>query len=122
VVANDHVVIRIGIFGLLRQTRDIRVVGEATNGQETIQVVQEMSPDILILDWVMPDMNGEEVINSLPDNFPRHRVLVVTATMNGEFVSLANSLGVGGIFHIPEDPPKSLPVAVRRLVRRWPLF
>ena len=60
ILADDHVVVRIGIRNLLSRSPDIAVIGEASNGVEAIQLVNELRPDVLLLDMEMPELDGVE--------------------------------------------------------------
>jgi DNA-binding NarL/FixJ family response regulator len=65
ILADDHPVVRNGIRHLLEKVIDIEVLGEASTGGEALSLVQEMKPDILLLDMEMPDLNGREVAAKL---------------------------------------------------------
>jgi two-component system response regulator NreC len=65
VLADDHNVMRQGLRSLLEAEPDFQVIGEAGNGNEAIRLVENLHPDVLVLDMVMPDMNGVEVIQQL---------------------------------------------------------
>ena len=60
-IADDHPVVRQGLQTLLSQEPDFRIVGEASNGLHTIEMVKRLKPTVLILDLMMPDINGMEV-------------------------------------------------------------
>lgn len=64
VLADDHPVVRSGIRNLLERAVDITVVGEASTGGEALQLVEELSPDILLLDMELPDLKGSKSPNS----------------------------------------------------------
>src|SRR5512141_1591313 len=77
-LGDDHRILRAGLKTLLTTDPNIEVVGEATNGDEVIQVAQELSPDIILLDISMPGTDGMEVIRQINQTLPKTRVLILT--------------------------------------------
>jgi two-component system response regulator NreC len=77
-IADDHGVLRAGLRSLLESKPDITVVGEAEAGDEILQSVIDLKPDILLMDMSMPDFNGIEMIRQLQQNVPDTKVLVLT--------------------------------------------
>ena len=62
VLADDHALVRDGIRSLLESEADLKVIGEASNGQEAIELVEKVQPDLLIIDIRMPVMNGIDAV------------------------------------------------------------
>lgn len=79
VIADDHPGIRRGVRAALKKIPEIMVVGEAANGQEAVDIIEELSPDMLILDLHMPVMDGIEVIEKLNQSGLKVRILVLSA-------------------------------------------
>jgi two-component system, NarL family, nitrate/nitrite response regulator NarL len=97
VLADDHPIVRDGLRKLLTLEDDIEVVGEASDGREVVQVVQETEPDILLLDLRMPHMDGLATLQALQHIEPKTRVIILTASEDkNEFVQ-AMKLGCCGI-------------------------
>src|SRR3712207_2248694 len=78
VLADDHPIVRDGRRKLLLLEDDIQVVGEASDGREVLQVVDETRPDILILDRRMPNMDGLSALQAMQQFEPKPKVIVLT--------------------------------------------
>ncbi|HUQ90649.1 MAG TPA: response regulator transcription factor [Bryobacteraceae bacterium] len=97
VIADDHPIVRDGIKKLLLLEDDIKVVGEASDGRQVLEMMQEYEPDILLLDLRMPNLDGLSVLQSMQQTVRRTRVIVLTASEDkNEFVQ-AMKLGCSGI-------------------------
>jgi DNA-binding NarL/FixJ family response regulator len=97
VIADDHPIVRDGIKKLLLLEDDIAVVGEAGDGRQVLELMQEHEPDVLLLDLRMPNLDGLSVLQSLQQSTRRTRVIVLTASEDkNEFVQ-AMKLGCSGI-------------------------
>ena len=95
-IADDHDLVRAGIRAILNQSPDIKVVGEAGDGRETLRLVEELDPDILLLDVSMPEMNGLEVAANLQRSRSRTRVLFLSMHANEHYAVQALKLGASG--------------------------
>ena len=78
-LVDDHAIVRDGIRSLLKTQPDIEVVGEADNGQAAVSMVGNLEPDIVLMDLVMPGMDGIEAIRRIVDSRPGSRILVLTS-------------------------------------------
>src|SRR5215468_12765417 len=78
-VVDDHVGMREGIGAVVNAQTDMMVVGEASNGQEALERFRTLQPDVLLLDWNLPIVPGEEVLDTLIKEFPNARFIVITA-------------------------------------------
>jgi len=116
VLADDHEAVRKGIKTLLRPARDIVVVGEAKNGEDTLKKVDELSPDVLLLDIEMPGINGIAVARKLKENKQEIRVLVLSAFDDQEYIEELMTLGVSGYLVKGESPDKIIE-AIRGVAR-----
>jgi len=94
-IADDHEVVRLGLKRLLEVEADFRVVGEAKNGLEVLPVLKRLQPDVLVLDWVMPGLNGLEIIRQVQENVPATHIVVLSMHANEAYVVDAFRHGAG---------------------------
>jgi len=118
-IADDHPVVRRGIKGLLETEPDMVVVGEATNGQEAVAGITASQPDIVLMDLVMPLMDGIEAIQALRDSQSKTRVLVLTSFATDDKVFPAIKAGAMG-YLIKDTAPEELLRAIRQVYRGEP--
>jgi len=78
-IVDDHAIVRDGIRSLLATEPDIEVVGEAENGRDAVSKAQRLQPDIILMDLVMPEMDGIEAIRRIMARQPEARILVLTS-------------------------------------------
>lgn len=95
-IADDHPIFREGLTTILSLQRDMKVVGEARDGEEACQLYDQLSPDILILDLRMPKKDGLEVVAELMLRLPRPRVIVLTTSEKTEDLRRSLTAGVKG--------------------------
>lgn len=95
-ITDDHAMIREGLKNLLELDEDIRVVEEASNGEECILKLRENIPDVLLLDINMPVMNGLEVLERIKELHLKVKVLVLTVHNEVEYLLRAVDLGING--------------------------
>lgn len=95
-LADDHQILRQGLKALLQVIPDFRLVGEAADGPETIRLVEKLQPDILILDLMLPALNGMEVTRHVTRRWPRTRVVILSMHANEAYVVEALRAGAVG--------------------------
>lgn len=95
-IVDDHSVVRQGLQTFLSLDAEIEVVGTAVNGLEAIQKTQELKPDVVLLDLLMPEMNGIEATAEIKRLLPHIRVLVLTSVLEGDSISRAIKAGANG--------------------------
>ncbi len=100
-IADDHEVVRNGIRSYLETLPDFQVVGEASSGEEALIMVAELIPDIVLLDLIMPGMDGIETTRRIKQTSPRTQVVVLTSYH--EDVHIFPALKAGAIAYILKD-------------------
>lgn len=93
VLADDHPVVRQTLRKLLNQQADFQLVGESDNGLETLSLVKQFHPDLLVTDLMMPGMNGLEVTRRVRLSYPATRVVVVSVNADDPYVAGAFRCG-----------------------------
>ncbi|MEM7331111.1 MAG: response regulator transcription factor [Chloroflexota bacterium] len=98
-VADDHEVVRRGLVLVLRQEEDFEIVGETQDGAETVELCRTLTPDLVLLDWKMPKMNGLKAAKVIKDEQPTIRTLVLSGAPVETAVLDALDQGVDGFIH-----------------------
>ena len=96
VIVDDHVMVREGIKQLLEMDGDIMVVGEASDGEEGLRVMEQTDPDVMLLDVNMPKMYGLEVLQKIKESGIKRNVLILTIHNEVEYLLRAVEIGVSG--------------------------
>lgn len=86
VVVDDHDMVRKGISAYLKSSKDIKLVGEAVDGLQALQVCEETKPDVVLLDLVMPRMNGIDAMKQLHAKHPEIKIIALTSFQEREMV------------------------------------
>jgi NarL family two-component system response regulator LiaR len=115
-IVDDHAVVRKGIRALLSTEKDIEVIGEADDGQEAIKRYQSLTPDVLLLDLLMPKMNGIEVIKAVKEKHPEAKILVLTSFAADDQVFPAIKAGALG-YLLKDTGPEELVDAIHQVHR-----
>ena len=95
-LVDDHSMVREGIKQLLELDGDIKIVGEAGNGEQCLELIDTLHPDVVLLDINMPQMNGLEVLEKLKENKNKQKVLILTIHNEVEYLMRAVDIGVSG--------------------------
>lgn len=112
VIADDHSVVREGLKALIGIKADMEVIGEAKDGQEAVDKVKELEPDVLLLDLVMPNKDGLTAILEIKQQHPTTRILVLTSFADDEKVWSAIKGGALG-YLLKDSSPTQLMQAIR---------
>lgn len=96
ILADDHPVVRSGIKSLIKDNERVEIVYEASNGQEALDGVASLRPDILITDISMPILSGIEVASAISEKYPETKVLILSMHMEPEYILKGFEAGVMG--------------------------
>lgn len=96
VIAEDHTVVREGTRSLLEREEDFEVVGEAGDGEQALELISRLQPDVAIIDISMPKLNGIEVTKEVKKLYPGIAVLILTAYDNDQYVFALLEAGAAG--------------------------
>jgi two-component system NarL family response regulator len=116
VIADDHPVVLQGLTAILKSAKDIKVVGEATDGDQTCELYDQLSPDVLMLDLRMPTKDGLEVVAELMSRprVPKPRIIVMSTYRSEEDIRRALAAGAKG-YLVKGASPQQIREAVRRV-------
>jgi NarL family two-component system response regulator LiaR len=115
-IAEDHPIVRRGVKDLLETEPDIKMVGEAVNGQQAVDLITEIQPDVVLMDLVMPIMDGIEATRQIRSQAPQVRILVLTSFATDDKVFPAIKAGALG-YLIKDTAPEDLIRAIRQVQR-----
>jgi DNA-binding NarL/FixJ family response regulator len=114
-IADDHPVVREGLVAIFKSQKDIKVVAEATNGEEACELCQKLSPDVLLLDLRMPKKDGLQAITELmARGATKPRIIVMTTYESEEDIRRALKAGAKG-YLVKGTAPQQIREAVRRV-------
>ncbi|MDX1689097.1 MAG: response regulator transcription factor [Candidatus Promineifilaceae bacterium] len=115
-LADDHPIVRRGIRDLLDTVPELEIVGEAINGSEAVAGVEESDPDVILIDLVMPEMDGIQAIRQIKAKHPEARILVLTSFATDDKVFPAIKAGALG-YLIKDTAPEDLIRAIHQVYR-----
>ncbi|MCM1257143.1 MAG: response regulator transcription factor [Roseburia sp.] len=115
-IADDHSMIREGLKQLLELEGRFEVVAEANDGEECLQIINTMNPDVLLLDINMPKKNGLEVLHELKNRHSKMKVLVLTVHNEVEYLMKAMDIGING-YLLKDSESAKLKKAILTVIR-----
>ena len=113
-IVDDHAIVRDGLAAILKFQKDMTVVGEADDGQSAIQKAQELRPDIILMDLMMPNMNGADATAAIKQILPNTQILLLTSYGTSSDLSRAFKNGATGAI-TKSLPKEELLAAIRNV-------
>jgi NarL family two-component system response regulator LiaR len=111
-IADDHHVVRQGLAAMLVARNQMQVVGEARNGREAVDLARALAPDVIVMDMLMPEMEGPEAIARIRQENPDARILVLASFGESARVAAAVEAGAMG-YMLKDSEPEALVEAIR---------
>jgi DNA-binding NarL/FixJ family response regulator len=115
-IADDHALVRAGIRALLQSIAGFEVVGEAADGRDALSLIKAQHPDLVLMDTSMPGLNGVEAAARVTKDFPKVRVLMLSAHADEEYVRQALRAGAAG-YLLKDAGTAELELAIRAVAR-----
>jgi DNA-binding NarL/FixJ family response regulator len=115
-IADDHQVVRRGLLFFLKTQLDIEIVAEASNGREAVALVEEHQPDVVLMDLVMPEMDGIEATKVIKESFPSTKIIILTSFSDQDHVIPAIRAGATG-YQLKDVEPDELVNTIRAVYR-----
>jgi DNA-binding NarL/FixJ family response regulator len=115
-LAEDHANFRKSLKFLIEADGDIKVVGEAKNGREAVQLTGTLHPEVIVMDIAMPLLNGLQATQQIIENHPATRVLILSAHPDPEYIKQAVILGASG-YLIKQSSSQVLAHAIREVIK-----
>jgi NarL family two-component system response regulator LiaR len=113
-IAEDHAIVRKGVQNLLSLETDIEVIGEATNGRQAVEQARSLDPNVILMDLVMPEMDGIQAIRKIKADKPTAKILVLTSYDTDDKIFPAIKAGAQG-YLLKDSDPSELVAAIRQV-------
>ncbi len=120
VLADDHAVVRSGLRMLLDAQSDMRIIGEANNGREALELVRSLKPDVILMDIMMPDMNGIEATQQITSEIQGTAVLALTMYEDEQY--FIEMLRAGASGYVPKRAAPDVLVSAIRAIDMGAMF
>ncbi|WP_042454018.1 response regulator [Neobacillus dielmonensis] len=115
-IADDHHVVRRGLVLFLRTQKDIDIVGEAANGKEAVDLAMRLKPDLILMDLVMPEMDGIEATRAIKQEQPAIKIMILTSFSDQGHVIPALEAGASG-FQLKDIQPDELVHSIIKIMK-----
>lgn len=114
-IADDHSMVRDGVKNLVGKNEDLTVVGEASSGNQTLELYDQLKPDLVVMDISMPDMNGMEVSKLILEKDPAANIVILSMYDDEDYISRCLEYGVKG-YVIKNESGTELEYAIRSVL------
>jgi NarL family two-component system response regulator LiaR len=118
-LADDHTVVRSGLSAVLAMQDDFKIVGEAGDGEEALRLCESLKPDVVLMDLLMPKLDGVAATKAIKERWPQVQVIALTSFKEKEYVEGALKAGANG-YLLKNVSADELVTAVRRAVAGQP--
>jgi DNA-binding NarL/FixJ family response regulator len=115
VIADDHHVVRRGLAFFLKTQLDIDIIGEAGNGKEAVDLARTLRPDLILMDLVMPEMDGIEATKIIKSELPEIKIMMLTSFSDQDHVIPALEAGASG-YQLKDIEPDELIKCVKKIM------
>jgi DNA-binding NarL/FixJ family response regulator len=116
ILADDHKIIRNGLRALIDKQHNIEIIGEAADGRTTVTLALKLSPDVIVMDVSMPDMNGIEAARKIIKNSPGVKILALSMHSDKKFVAEMLNAGASG-YLLKDCAARELMHAIQAVVK-----
>src|SRR5262249_40861638 len=120
-IVDDHAVLRQALRFLLETQQGVEVIGDASNGREAVEMAEQLLPDVVLMDTVMPGLNGIEATRQIRRRLPKTKVLILTGYMEDEQISGALKAGASG-YVVKKSDVEELILGIQAVHRGNPYF
>ncbi|MEH7083323.1 response regulator transcription factor [Neobacillus drentensis] len=114
-IVDDHHVVRRGLVFFLRTQKDLEIIGEAANGREAIEQAQVLKPDIILMDLIMPEMDGIQATKIIKEKQPEIKIMMLTSFSDQDHVIPALEAGASG-FQLKDIQPDELVTSIKKII------
>lgn len=114
-IADDHHVVRRGLAFFLKTQRDIEIIGEAGNGREAVELARTVKPNLILMDLVMPEMDGIQATKIIKDEMPEIKIMMLTSFSDQDHVIPALEAGASG-YQLKDIEPDELINCIRKIM------
>jgi DNA-binding NarL/FixJ family response regulator len=114
-IADDHHVVRRGLVFFLRTQKGLEIIGEAANGKEAVELAKSLKPDIILMDLVMPEMDGIQATKIIKKEQPEIKIMMLTSFSDQDHVIPALEAGASG-FQLKDIQPDELITSIKKIM------
>lgn len=114
-IADDHHVVRRGLAFFLKTQREIEIIGEAVNGKEAVEQARNLKPDLILMDLVMPEMDGIQATKLIKSELPEIKIMMLTSFSDQDHVIPALEAGASG-YQLKDIEPDELIISIKKIM------